>query len=309
MVRLGKTFAGTLLATVALLMPSVASSQVTAPAAQGQLVPQANSASPRQPSTQAAPAPGTTTQPKATVASKPTSAPASQAAKPHGRRSKAAPVAEAVPTPPPPPPTLEQSPPTAPRVGLQNGELTIDAPNSTLAQVLRAVQARTGASIDIPSSAGNERVVAQLGPGLPRDVLNTLLNGSKFDYVILGIAGDPGGIQKVILTPRQAGTAVDTAQNKNPQPAQDEDPGDEAAADTSDNEYQNPQQPPRPPGGFRRPIMPGGAQVNPGAESENGEQENGPKSPQQLMQEMQQLQQQQQMYQQQLNPANQQQPQ
>jgi len=285
-------------------MPSMASSQATAPE---QLAPQANSASPKQPSTQAAPVLGTSAQPQVTVPSKP--APAA-AAKSHGRRSKAAPVAAAAPTPPPPPPTLEQSPPTAPRVNLQNGQLTIDAPNSTLAQVLRAVQARTGASIDIPSSAGNERVVAQLGPGLPRDVLNTLLNGSKFDYVILGVAGDPGGIQKVILTPRLAGTAVNTAQNKNPQPAQDEDSGDDGStvADTSDNEYPNPQPVP-PPNGFRRPIMPGGAQVNPGAEPDNGEQQNGPKTPQQLMQEMQQLQQQQQQYQQQLNPANQQPPQ
>lgn len=173
------------------------------------------------------------------------------------------------------------------------------------------MQARTGASFDIPASAGNERVVAQLGPGLPREVLNTLLNGSKFDYVILGVTGDPGGIQKVILTPRQAGTAVNTAQNKNPQPAQDEDSAEEPVADNSENEYQNPEQPPPPPpGGFRRPIMPGGAQqVDPGAQYGNGEQENGPKSPQQLMQEMQQMQQQQQMYQQQLNPANQQPPQ
>ena len=171
------------------------------------------------------------------------------------------------------------------------------------------MQARTGASIDIPSSAGNDRVVAQLGPGLPRDVLNTLLNGSKFDYVILGVAGDPGGVQKIILTPRQAGSAVETAQNKNPQPAQEQDSGDEPVADTSENEYQSPEQPVRPPNGFRRPIMPGGAQVDPGEQYGSGEQENGPKTPQQLMQEMQQLQQQQQMYQQQLNPANRQPPQ
>ena len=153
--------------------------------------------------------------------------------------------------------------------------------------------------------------MAQLGPGLPRDVLNTLLNGSKFDYVILGVTGDPGGIQKVILTPRQGGTAVNTAQNKNPQPAQDED-SDEGVpvADTSENEYQNPEQPPPPPpGGFRRPIMPGGQPVDPGTQYGGGEQQNGPKTPEQLMQEMQQLQQQQQMYQQQLNPANQPQPQ
>ena len=123
----------------------------------------------------------------------------------HARHKKAAPVAEVPATPPAPPPTLEQSAPTPPRVSFQNGLLTIDATNSTLSQVLRAVQSRTGASIDIPGGAGSERVVAQLGPGLPRDVLNTLLNGSKFDYVILGVTGNPGAVEKVILTPRQAG--------------------------------------------------------------------------------------------------------
>jgi hypothetical protein len=196
-------------------------------------------------------------------------------------------------------------------VTLQNGQLTINAPNSTMAQVLHAVQARTGASIDIPAAANSERVVAQIGPGMPRDVLNTLLNGTRFNYVILGVAGDPGGVQKVILMPRQGGgaaPAVNTAQNNSPQPVQEDDNVDEniPVADTSENEYQNPDQPAPPPGGFRRPMVPGAQQFDPGAQSAGGEQQNGPKTPEQLMQEMQQLQQQQMMYNQQLNPANQQ---
>jgi hypothetical protein len=228
-------------------------------------------------------------------------------------RNKKAPVAEAVPTPAPPPATLEQSAPTAPRVTFQNGQLTIDAANSTLSQVLRAVQSRTGASIDIPSGAGNERVVAQLGPGQPRDVLNTLLNGSKFDYVILGvIGGDPGAVQKVILTPRQGGATI-TAQSNTPrQPVQDdESQADESApvADAAENEYPSPDQPPPPPSGFRHPMMQPGGQVEPGSAFGNGDQQNGPKTPEQLMQQMQQQQQQQQQYQQQLNPANQNPPQ
>jgi hypothetical protein len=193
----------------------------------------------------------------------------------------------------------------------QNGELTIDAANSTLSQVLHAVQQRTGASIEMPAGAGNERVVAQLGPGQPRDVLNTLLNGSKFDYVILGVAGgDPGAVQKVILTPRQSGTTA-MAQNNTPHPAANEEPSGEEGAgpDTAESEYQNPDQPPPPPGGFHRPMMPGGQVVDPGAAFGNGEQPNGPKSPEQLMQEMEQMQQQQLQLQQQLNPANRNQPQ
>lgn len=215
------------------------------------------------------------------------------------------------PQPPAPPPTLEQSPPTPPRVTYQNGELTIDAHNSTLSQVLHAVQLQTGASVEIPPGGGNDRVVAQIGPGQPHDVLNTLLNGSKFDYVILGVTGDPGAVQKVILSVRQAGSiAPATAQNTPPQPDQTDE--DVPVAENGEQEYPNQYQNARPPipGGFRRPI-PGQVNVPP-AEQQNtytgpgGEaQNNGAKTPEQLMQELQQMQQQQQVYQQQLNPANQ----
>src|SRR5450759_6010298 len=107
--------------------------------------------------------------------------------KAHSHRKKTAPAVE-TPQPPPAPLTPEQMSPTPPQVTYQNGLLTIDARNSTLSQVLRAVQARTGASVEMPSSAANARVMMQVGPGRPRDVLNTLLNGSKFDYIILGMA-------------------------------------------------------------------------------------------------------------------------
>src|ERR1035437_385366 len=102
--------------------------------------------------------------------------------KAHAHRKKTVAAAE-TPQPPPPPLTPEQMPPTPPRVTYQNGLLTIDAKNSTLSQVLRTVQAQTGASLEMPSSAASERVMMQVGPGRPRDVLNTLLNGSKFNYI------------------------------------------------------------------------------------------------------------------------------
>ncbi|HLI64116.1 MAG TPA: hypothetical protein VKV05_12005 [Terriglobales bacterium] len=222
---------------------------------------------------------------------------ASKARTHQAHHKKAAPVADAAPAPPPPPPTLEQSPPTPPQVSFQNGELTIDAPNSTLSQVLNAVGARTGASIDIPPGEGNERVVTKLGPGPPSDVLNGLLNGSKFDYLILGVAGDPGAVKKVILTVRQSGPAT-TAQNNSSEPAPEAQPEE---PDPAENIYRN--QPPAPLGGFRRPGIPGGQMVGPGS-YQNGQQPPGAKTPQQMMQELQQMQQQQQQYEQQLNPAN-----
>jgi len=227
------------------------------------------------------------------------------------------PVQPEVPETPPPPPTLEQSPPAAPRVSMQNGLLSIDSQNATLAQVLRAVQTQTGASIEVPGSANSERVVAQLGPGRPSDVLNTLLNGTRFNYVILGVTGDVGAVQKVILTPRQGGAAgspVSSAQNiqpQNPQPEPDvQDEGVPVADNNEDYQNQQQYQPPEnvtppPPGGFRRPGLPN--QVSPDQQSyagPGGEAQAG-KTPEQLMQELQQMQQQQLIYQQQLNPANQ----
>src|SRR5271169_722900 len=120
-----------------------------------------------------------------------------QAQKGKAHSKKPAPVAE-VPQAPPPP-TLEEQPPTPPQVSYRNGQLSIDSRNATLSQVLHSVQTQTGASVDIPPGAGSERVVASLGPGKPRDVLASLLNGSKFNYVILGEANNPGAVQKVIL--------------------------------------------------------------------------------------------------------------
>ncbi len=117
---------------------------------------------------------------------------------------KPAPVEEK-PQPAAPPPTLEEQQPQPPDVTYNNGQLTINARNATLSQVLHSVQAKTGATIDVPASATGDRVAAVFGPGQPRDVLASLLNGTKFDYVILGINGNPGGVQRVILTPRQAG--------------------------------------------------------------------------------------------------------
>lgn len=249
--------------------------------------------------------------PANSMAAKPAPSTSSKAHARH-RKEKADPVAE-VPQAPAPPPTLEQTAPTAPRITYQNGQLSIDAHNSTLSQVLRAVQVQTGASMEMPSSASSERVVTQLGPGQPKDVLNSLLNGSKFDYIILGVTGNPGAVQRVILTPRQNAGAnnVNVAQNnnqvQNQEQVEDEAPPDEGVpANDVEAETPAPEQPPQPPpGGFRRPMMMPPGQQDPNQAANNGDQPNGVKTPEQLMQELQQMQQQQQQYQQQLNPANQ----
>jgi hypothetical protein len=114
---------------------------------------------------------------------------------------------------------MDQIPPTPAKVSYQGGLLTISAQNSTLGEILRDVRKLTGAAIDIPPGSGaNERVIVNLGPGAPRDVLARLLNGSSFDYVMLGSNSDPAAVSSVMLMAKpsaagEAQTAANVYQN------------------------------------------------------------------------------------------------
>jgi hypothetical protein len=134
--------------------------------------------------------------------------PVLSAAQHHTRKSKkkaVAKVQQSQPDPAPaPPPTPEQLPAIAPKLTYQNGLLTIVAQNSTLDDILRDVHSKTGANIDVPGPA-TERVVGQFGPGSPRDVLATLLNGSHFNYVMVGTPTSPDSVAQVILTRKTGG--------------------------------------------------------------------------------------------------------
>ena len=121
------------------------------------------------------------------------------------------PAPEPQPAPPPPPATLEQMPTSAPQVSFHNDQLTIIAHNSTLGDVLRAVRNQTGAAVEIPANA-TERVVGRFGPGPARDVLAVLLNGSHFNYVMLGSASNPNALDRVILTHKSGGASETSAQ-------------------------------------------------------------------------------------------------
>jgi hypothetical protein len=129
-----------------------------------------------------------------------------------------APPPAPVPAPPPPPAYPVHDPAVPPEVSYVNGQLLIDAKNSTLSDVLKAVEKDTGASFDISSGDTSERVVGRIGPGTPRDVMAELLNGSHFNYVMLSPIGDPSALSKVLLTPRSKGAAqAYTAQQQPPQ--------------------------------------------------------------------------------------------
>jgi len=121
-------------------------------------------------------------------------------------------LVDAMPTqPPPPPPTPEQGPSSPPEVSYQAGQLLIVARNSTMGDVLNAVKQKTGAAVEMPASS-SERVVGKFGPGAPRDVMAQLLNGSHYDYVLLGSPADPGALKKVVLMARVSGPQPNPSQ-------------------------------------------------------------------------------------------------
>lgn len=119
------------------------------------------------------------------------------------------------PTPDPAPPVVAppatpvaapapiQAPEHPPNVTWNGKELTVDADNSSLMEILTAVRSKTGAAVDMPGSTSNERVAVHIGPAPIRDVLATLLYGTNFDYVIQA-TDDGEGLRSLVLTLRGA---------------------------------------------------------------------------------------------------------
>jgi hypothetical protein len=184
------------------------------------------------------------------------------------------------------PVSLDQLPAVPPRVSYQNGWLTVTAENSTLGDILREVHKATGASIDIPGNA-NERVVARLGPAPARDVLASLLNGSSFNYVLVGSVTDPAALASVMLTAKTGGGAVavsQTAEVYQPPPVRTgfvpppmvapvAENADDSADDSEDAEDKDDEEP-----------ATGQADANNTAPPPDASQPNaGPKNPQQIM--------------------------
>src|SRR5579863_9835840 len=131
---------------------------------------------------------------------------------------------------------LDAIPAVAPQVSYQDGMLTIVAPNSTLGDILRGVRKHTSAEIEIPSSA-TERVATHLGPGPARDVVAELLNGSHFNYVLLGSAENANQLVRVVLVAKTPDTPAPTtaqAANNPETPAAATTPAPEADADAPD---------------------------------------------------------------------------
>jgi hypothetical protein len=132
-------------------------------------------------------------------------------------------------------------------VTFHDGLLHVSANRASLSDVLFAVHQRTGAQIAIPAGAEQEKVVGEFGPSPAPEVLARLLNGSKFNFLIMSSSSDPRTVDQVILSPRAEGPLP--AQAARPQPA--------PQAGEADNEAAS--EPPPPPPVRPPPPMPNAA--------------------------------------------------
>jgi len=132
------------------------------------------------------------------------------------------PPSEAPPSTPTPAPVA--LPPPKPRlvVSFRNGLLSINSDQASLSEVLFAVHQRTGAEIAIPAGAEQEKVVVQLGPAPAPEVLAHLLNGTRFNFLILSSASNPRDLDQVILSPRGEGGMSSPSPQLQPMAVEDE---------------------------------------------------------------------------------------
>lgn len=180
----------------------------------------------------------------------------------------------------------------APTVTFRSGQLTIIADNCTLFDILTAVRKATGATVDAPAASAGERVATRLGPGRPREVLTALLDGSQFNYILLGFPQDPAGVRRLMLSPRSGSGAAAAGGSGSPPGAMFSRPAERPAPpDSSEDEGTSPEESVEP-----AQEVPPEPQTAPPPEV---------KSPEQLREELRQQEEQQRQQQQQQQPEEQ----
>jgi AMIN domain len=192
-----------------------------------------------------------------------------------------APAAAAEPPPEPPKPKVT--------VAFRNGLLSVTADKATLAQVLYEIHNQTGAEIAVPAGAEQEQVFAALGPAAPKEVLAALLDGSPYNFILVGSSSNPNVLERVLLSHKGTNMVLDVgmpqgqsqptmagapayvnndrmanARNRSVAPADQEPedpsanvaPEDEPPAEAPPAEQQPPQQQQQPPQGQPAPGQP-----------------------------------------------------
>jgi len=147
-----------------------------------------------------------------------------------------------------------------PRGPLNGGSLAVDANNSSLSEILKDLERSSGMTVD--GFDKDSRVFGIYGPGPPRDVIASLLDGAGYNFLLVG-ATDAGTPREIVLTTR--GNAPISAPQPSSQPEEDDEPVNPPPVD------------PAP------PVQPPAA-----------DQPRQPRTPQEMLQELQRIRQQQQ---------------
>ena len=164
--------------------------------------------------------------------------------------------------------SLLQHPAKPAEVTIAAGKLTIKADNSSLSQILQQISKSTGMKVE--GLGQDERMFGSYGPGDPREVLLSLLDG--FGYNVLMVGDDNGAPRQLSLSQRSAGSTVASAVPARNNREQEDD----------EIEQEQPQPPPEQP----QPVT-----QTPPANQDGAQQ---PKSPAEIQQELMRLRQQQQ---------------
>jgi hypothetical protein len=184
----------------------------------------------------------------------------------------------------------EQRPANPPQISFSGRSLKIVADNSSLADILNALQNATGAKLE-GSQPDAERVFGQFGPGSPRQVLDALLAGSRYDFILLGSLDDPSNVQRIVLSPHSSvaggGSAPGAQQAYRP-------PTPTPQTDDDDNDSFVSPQP------IAQPVQPPDTSAQPNPNQQPGSPQ--VRTPEQLLQELQRMRQQQQQQQPQQQP-------
>jgi hypothetical protein len=109
-------------------------------------------------------------------------------------------TAEGPAAPPPPAKKVE--------VTLEDDKLRLVSNKASLAEVLNELRAKLNADIGVPTGAEQEVVAVMLGPGTQREVISKLLEGSRYNFIIVGTDQDANKVERVILSPKTPGGVV-----------------------------------------------------------------------------------------------------
>lgn len=100
------------------------------------------------------------------------------------------------------PANQSEAPP--PIAELKDGKLTVHANGQDFAAVLDAVRSATGVAIDMPAESQPEAVFMNLGPVSSKSALMALLDGTRYNYVMIGSQDDPQSVSRLILSERSS---------------------------------------------------------------------------------------------------------